>query len=171
MSNKAWISDARMRILSALMPCTSVWFKPVKLGGVLEAMNRLSKLLEDVARPQNQIKAALSYPVVVGFLAIIFVGMTVFNTGFAGILKSWVELPALTQFMLWISEISEVGDLIPSSYSLLAGSPMCSKTKPVGRETIDRLSLVPLFGDLIQKISGGSFQCTFGSLTRSGCRF
>lgn len=41
-----------------------------EVGGVLdEVMNRLSKLLEDVARLQNQIKAALSYPVVVGFLA------------------------------------------------------------------------------------------------------
>jgi type IV pilus assembly protein PilC len=39
-----------------------------EVGGVLdEVMNRLSKLLEDVARLQNQIKSALAYPVVVGF--------------------------------------------------------------------------------------------------------
>ncbi|MFM6476019.1 MAG: type II secretion system F family protein, partial [Dolichospermum sp.] len=41
-----------------------------EIGGVLdEVLNRLSKLLEDMARLQNQIKSALAYPVVVGFLA------------------------------------------------------------------------------------------------------
>ncbi|MFN6032646.1 MAG: type II secretion system F family protein, partial [Dolichospermum sp.] len=51
-----------------------------EIGGVLdEVLNRLSKLLEDMARLQNQIKSALAYPAVVGFLATaIFVGMTVF---------------------------------------------------------------------------------------------
>jgi type IV pilus assembly protein PilC len=40
---------------------------------------------------------------------------------------------------------------------------------PIGRETIDRLSLkVPLFGDLIQKSAVARFSRTFGSLTRSG---
>ena len=51
-----------------------------EVGGVLdEVLNRLAKLLEDLARLQNQIKSAMAYPVTVGFLAvIIFVGMTVF---------------------------------------------------------------------------------------------
>ena len=51
-----------------------------EVGGVLdEVMNRLSKLLEDVARLQNQVKSALAYPVAVGVLALlIFLGMTVF---------------------------------------------------------------------------------------------
>lgn len=51
-----------------------------EVGGVLdEVMNRLSKLLEDVARLQNQIKSALTYPVAVAIFAFaIFIGMTVF---------------------------------------------------------------------------------------------
>ena len=41
-------------------------------GGVLdEVLNRLSTLLEDMARLQNQIKSAMAYPVAVGCLAIL----------------------------------------------------------------------------------------------------
>ena len=146
-----------------------------EVGGVLdEVMNRLSKLLEDVARLQNQIKSALAYPVVVGFLAVaIFVGMTVFIIPvFAGIFKDLgTELPFLTQFLLTVSEILRSWRaLIP--IGLFIGFNIAYrqyyKTR-VGRETIDRLSLkVPLFGDLIQKSSVARFSRTFGSLTRSG---
>lgn len=146
-----------------------------EVGGVLdEVMNRLSKLLEDVARLQNQIKAALAYPVVVGFLAVaIFVGMTVFLIPvFANIFKDLgTELPALTQFLLTVSEILRSWRaLIP--ISLFIGGSIAYRQyykTPIGRETIDRLSLkVPLFGDLIQKSSVARFSRTFGSLTRSG---
>jgi len=46
-------------------------------GGVLdEVMNRLAKLLEDVARLQNQVKSAMAYPVTVGIFAVLaFLGM------------------------------------------------------------------------------------------------
>ncbi|GAX35564.1 type II secretion system F family protein [Nodularia sp. NIES-3585] len=146
-----------------------------EVGGVLdEVLNRLAKLLEDVARLQNQIKAALSYPVVVGFLATaIFVGMTVFLIPiFANIFTDLgTELPALTQFLMMCSEILRswrsllvVGALIGLSIAY----QQYYKT-PVGRITIDRLSLkMPLFGDLIQKSSVARFSRTFGALTRSG---
>ncbi|MBW4690299.1 MAG: type II secretion system F family protein [Lyngbya sp. HA4199-MV5] len=146
-----------------------------EVGGVLdEVLNRLSKLLEDVARLQNQIKAALSYPVVVGVLAtIIFVAMTVFLLPvFASIFKDiGVELPAFTQAMMAISEFLRS----PRVLILIVLIPVCIfaykqyyKTR-VGRETIDRLSLkMPLFGDLIQKTATARFCRTFGALTRSG---
>ncbi len=146
-----------------------------EVGGVLdEVLNRLAKLLEDVARLQNQIKAALSYPVVVGVLAtIIFVAMTVFllpvfATIFADI---GVELPLFTRVMMSISEFLRS----PKVLILIVIIPVCMfaykqyyKTR-VGRETIDRLSLkMPLFGDLIQKTATARFCRTFGALTRSG---
>jgi type IV pilus assembly protein PilC len=146
-----------------------------EVGGVLdEVMNRLSKLLEDVARLQNQIKSALAYPVVVGFLAVaIFVGMTVFLIPvFANIFKDLgTELPALTQFLLWVSEMLRSWRILIPIVLFVGGSiayRQYYKTR-LGRETIDRLSLkVPLFGDLIQKSSVARFSRTFGSLTRSG---
>jgi type IV pilus assembly protein PilC len=146
-----------------------------EVGGVLdEVLNRLAKLLEDVARLQNQIKSALSYPTVVGFIAVsIFLGMTIFLIPvFAKIFTEiGTELPPLTQFLMDTSLFLRS----PKVFVLLAvivGGKIAftqyGKT-PVGRITIDRLSLkMPLFGDLIQKSSVARFSRTFGSLTRSG---
>jgi type IV pilus assembly protein PilC len=146
-----------------------------EVGGVLdEVMNRLSKLLEDVARLQNQIKSALAYPVVVGVLAlVIFLAMTIFLIPiFARIFEDLgTELPALTQFMLWISGLLTSGwvfVLIGGIFGFMFAYQQYYKTR-VGKETIDRLSLkMPLFGDLIQKSSVARFSRTFGALTRSG---
>ncbi|MBW4642560.1 MAG: type II secretion system F family protein [Goleter apudmare HA4340-LM2] len=146
-----------------------------EVGGVLdEVLNRLAKLLEDVARLQNQIKAALSYPMVVGFLATaIFVGMTVFLIPiFAKIFTELgTELPALTQFLMTCSEILRSAwafVVIGVVMGIVFAYKQYYKT-PVGRQTIDRFSLkMPLFGDLIQKSAVARFSRTFGALTRSG---
>lgn len=146
-----------------------------EVGGVLdEVMNRLSKLLEDVARLQNQVKSALAYPVAVGFLALlIFLGMTIFLIPiFADIFKQLgVELPALTQFMLTISAILRSWRIFIPIAMFIGGSFFYKRyyRTRLGRETIDRLSLkMPLFGDLIQKSAVARFSRTFGALTRSG---
>jgi len=80
-----------------------------EMGGVLdEVLLRLSKLLEDMARLKNQIKSAMTYPVAVGILAVIvFFGMTIFLIPvFAKIFTDLkVPLPALTQFMLFLSGV------------------------------------------------------------------
>ena len=147
-----------------------------EVGGVLdEVLNRLAKLLEDVARLQNQIKAAMSYPVTVGSLAIlIFFGMVrfllpIFATIFADI---GVELPAFTQAMMNISyfvqNIFNVLMLVAVVVGLVFAFKQYYKTR-VGKETVDRMMLkMPLFGDLIQKSATARFCRTFGSLTRSG---
>ncbi|KAM3098678.1 type II secretion system F family protein [Phormidesmis sp. 146-35] len=146
-----------------------------EVGGVLdEVLNRLAKLLEDVARLQNQIKSAMAYPVVVGFLATtIFLGMTIFLIPiFAGIFKEiGTELPAFTQLMLNISEFlrsPNVVILIILIPLVIFAYRQYYKTR-VGRETMDRFFLkMPLFGDLIQKTATARFCRTFGALTRSG---
>ncbi|MDJ0677432.1 MAG: type II secretion system F family protein [Calothrix sp. MO_167.B42] len=146
-----------------------------EVGGVLdEVLNRLAKLLEDVARLQNQIKSALSYPVVVGFIAVaIFLGMTIFLIPiFANIFEDiGVELPALTLFLMAVSKLLRSYWLlvvIAGFIVLVFAYKQYYKTE-VGKQTIDRLSLkMPLFGDLIQKSSVARFSRTFGSLTRSG---
>ncbi len=147
-----------------------------EVGGVLdEVLNRLAKLLEDVARLQNQIKSAMSYPVTVGTLAVaIFVGMTVFLLPtFAAIFEEiGTDLPAFTKMMLSISQFLRtpqyVFGLILVLVALSFAYKQYYKTR-VGRETIDRMSLkMPLFGDLIEKTATARFCRTFGSLTRSG---
>jgi type IV pilus assembly protein PilC len=147
-----------------------------EVGGVLdEVLNRLAKLLEDVARLQNQIKSAMSYPVTVGAIAVlIFFGMVRFLLPiFAGIFKEiGVELPAFTQAMMNISAFVQDFKNIIFLILVIGGAVFAFKQyykTRVGRETVDRFVLkMPIFGDLIQKTATARFCRTFGSLTRSG---
>jgi type IV pilus assembly protein PilC len=146
-----------------------------EVGGVLdEVLNRLAKVLEDMARLKNQVKSAMAYPVTVGVLAIIiFLGMTIFLIPiFDGIFKDLdVELPALTQFMVNISNLLRSWKVIIPIAIIIA--VVCAfrlyyKTT-VGRLQIDGFLLkMPLFGDLNQKVAVARFCRIFGTLTRSG---
>ncbi|WP_330203159.1 type II secretion system F family protein [Cyanobacterium sp. Dongsha4] len=144
-------------------------------GGVLdEVMNRLAKLLEDVARLQNQIKSAMAYPVTVGIFAVIaFLGMTIFLIPvFAGIFEQLgAELPALTQFMLTLSAFLrswKVIILVGAIIGSVVAFRQYYKT-PAGRLQIDTLALkAPIFGDLNEKSAVARFCRIFGTLTRSG---
>ena len=146
-----------------------------EMGGVLdEVLNRLAKLLEDMARLQNQIKSAMAYPVTVGILAVIvFFAMTIFLIPvFAGIFESLgAELPALTKFMLYLIGIMRSWKiLIPivGFSGLVFGIKQYYKT-PIGRLHIDKFLLkMPLFGDLNEKSAVARFCRVFGTLTRSG---
>jgi type IV pilus assembly protein PilC len=147
-----------------------------EVGGVLdEVMNRLAKLLEDVARLNNQIRSAMTYPVAVGFIAVvIFIGMTVFLVPiFADMFEQLGgDLPLFTKAMMAVSDFLRtplyVIGLIVVFVALVVSFRQYYKTR-LGRETIDRLSLkAPLFGDLIQKNATARFCRTFGSLSRSG---
>ncbi len=146
-----------------------------EVGGVLdEVLNRLAKLLEDMARLKNQVKSAMAYPTVVGVLAIIiFLGMTIFLIPvFAAIFKELgVELPALTQFMVNLSELIRSPRILIPIAIVAAVVYACRwyyKT-PVGRVQIDGFFLkMPLFGDLNQKSAVARFCRIFGTLTRSG---
>ncbi|MEB3290587.1 MAG: type II secretion system F family protein [Leptolyngbya sp.] len=147
-----------------------------EVGGVLdEVLNRLAKLLEDLNRLQNQIKSALTYPVVVGILATtIFVAMTVFLLPvFANIFEDLgAELPLFTQIMMLISVFLRK----PLNWVMIIAIAVAGRfafkryyATPVGRLTVDRLSLkMPLFGDLIQKTATARFCRTFGSLSKAG---
>ena len=85
-------------------------------GGVLdETLKRLAKLLEENARLQNQLKAAMGYPVTVLAIAVlVFLGMTIFLIPtFADIFDQLgAELPVFTQMMLNLSK------LLRSSFSI-----------------------------------------------------
>lgn len=144
-------------------------------GGVLdETLTRLSKLLEDNAKLQNQIKGALSYPVAVLFIAIlVFLGMTIFIIPtFAGIFEQLgAELPAFTQMLVNLSNTLRspfsfvlIGILVLSIFLFTT----YYKT-PTGRRQIDRLTLkLPLFGDLLQKTATAQFSRTLASLSKAG---
>jgi type IV pilus assembly protein PilC len=146
-----------------------------EVGGVLdEVLNRLAKVLEDMARLKNQIKGAMAYPVAVGILAtLVFLAMTIFLIPiFAKIFQDLgSELPPLTQFMLELSAIlTSWRAIIPVAviFSITFAFRQYYKTT-VGRVTIDRLLLkMPIVGDLNEKSAVARFCRIFGTLTRSG---
>ncbi|MGK7890631.1 MAG: type II secretion system F family protein [Leptolyngbyaceae cyanobacterium] len=147
-----------------------------EIGGVLdEVMNRLSKLLEDTARLNNQIKSAMTYPVAVGFIATtVFIGMTVFLLPiFSGIFDELgVDLPMFTQLMMNISVFLRTPAYVLSLIAVGAALMFAYKqyyATPAGEVMIDGMFLkMPLFGDLIEKTAVARFCRTFGSLSRSG---
>lgn len=170
------LSDAMRKHPSCFDDLYVALIQAGEVGGVLdEVLNRLAKLLEDLARLQNQIRAAMTYPVTVGFLAVvIFIGMTMFLLPiFAEMFEELdAELPAFTQMMLVISAFLRT----PLNWLILIAVVVAATfayrryyATPAGRLTMDRIFLkMPLFGDLIQKTATARFCRTFGSLSRSG---
>lgn len=144
-------------------------------GGVLDdTLRRLSRLLEDNAKLQNQIRSALGYPITVLVVAVaVFLGMTIFVIPtFATIFKDLnAPLPWFTVMMLSLS------DLLRSAFSIvLVGILMIGVfffrrfyATPQGRRQVDGLLLkLPLFGELLQKTATAQFCRTMGSLSRAG---
>jgi type IV pilus assembly protein PilC len=144
-------------------------------GGVLdEVLERISKLLEDMARLKNQIKSAMAYPVTVGIFAfVVFLAMTIFLIPiFAGIFDDiGGELPTLTKIMVFLSGVLRSWlVLIPIVAVIVIVFLLKQYYKtPMGRLQIDGFFLkMPLFGDLNEKSAVARFCRVFGTLTRSG---
>lgn len=144
-------------------------------GGVLdESLRRLSKLLEDNAKLQNQIKGAMGYPVAVLAIAIlVFLGMTIFIIPtFAKIFADLgAELPLFTQVMIKISEFLRSFYALVLLAALMFGVYLFGRfyATPLGRQKVDAVILkIPIFGELIQKTATAQFCRTFSSLTRAG---
>ena len=144
-------------------------------GGVLDdVLARLATLLEDSARLTNQIKSAMTYPIVVSSIAVlIFLAMCIFIIPvFDGVFKSLGgELPAFTQILVNISNFlkSEKIFIIPAIAFGLAFVYKRVYATPAGQLYLEGVFLkLPLFGDLVVKTAVARFARTFGSLSRAG---
>jgi type IV pilus assembly protein PilC len=116
----------------------------------------------------------MAYPVAVGILAtIVFFAMTIFLIPiFAKIFEDLgTELPALTEFMLFLSGIMRSPKILIPIVAIIVAVFLIRRyyKTPVGRLQIDGLMLkLPLFGDLNEKSAVARFCRVFGTLTRSG---
>jgi type IV pilus assembly protein PilC len=144
-------------------------------GGVLDdVLARLATLLEDSARLTNQIKSAMTYPIVVSSIAVlIFLAMCIFIIPvFDGVFKSLGgELPAFTQILVNISNFlkSPSVAIIPITIFALGFVYNRVYATPAGKLYLDGVFLkLPLFGDLVVKTAVARFARTFGSLSRAG---
>ena len=145
-------------------------------GGILEqVLDRVALLLEERAKIRGQIIGAMVYPVIVMVLATsVSLGLLIFvvprfKTMFDGM---GAELPALTSFLLRLSEIiTTAGFAIGAPTAIAIATITFNRyySTTQGRYVIDSLILkVPLFGDLILRSEMASMSDTLATLVNAG---
>ena len=159
------------RVFSKLFVCM---VEAGETGGLLaEILDRLASYLESSARLKKKVKSAMSYPVIVCFIALsiaLFLIVKVIPI-FAGIYKDFgAALPTPTQILIDFSDfvrayfIMTIAGLVAAGYGVMK----FKKTKR-GTALFDRTILkLPVFGKLIHKVAISRFSRTFAALLRSG---
>jgi len=144
-------------------------------GGILDqVLSRLAFFMEERSRLNQQVKSAMTYPVVVMFIAVgVFYAMlTLVLPTFSGMFASLgSDLPAYTQMLINLSKF------LRSWYMLLVIGIIVGvvwalknyyQTKD-GKFVIDLAILkMPIFGDMTRKVAVARFTRTFGTLIKSG---
>ncbi len=143
-------------------------------GGLLDTtLNRLAVYIEKAASLKRKIKGALIYPgtiVTVAITVVIFLLVFViptFKTLFEG---SGVPLPLPTRVVLEASRLVRTNILVVlgAFVGMILGIRFYYGTDQ-GRKVIDTFLLrVPVFGELIRKVSVARFTRTLGTLVASG---
>lgn len=145
-----------------------------EIGGVLdEVLNRLALFMEANAKLIGQLKAAMTYPAVVSFIATaIFIFLLSFVLPiFQEMFEAMnVELPAFTLMLINMSKFvrGQWYILIGGTIAAVYGFITFVKT-PFGRSWLDNVLLkAPIFGNIIRKVAVARFTRTLGTLLRSG---
>lgn len=144
-------------------------------GGVLDkVLNRLAIFSEERSKLTQQVKAAMTYPVVVMLIGVgVFYAMlTLVLPTFSGLFKSLgSELPAYTKLLVTLSEFLRSWYMLGLIAIIIGIGWSLQKwygTKD-GKYTIDLSMLsVPVLGDILKKVAVARFTRTFGTLTKSG---
>jgi type IV pilus assembly protein PilC len=144
-------------------------------GGFLsEVLRRLADFLEARQKLNRKVTAAMVYPSVVLVIALgVFWGMLTFILPiFEGLFKNiGGELPAYTQFLIFLSECMRSVWMALFLVGLLVCVWLFRNyyRTTTGRLTVDQALLkVPVVGDLIRKVSIARFTRTFGTLIKAG---
>ena len=145
-------------------------------GGFLDTtMAEIAKSLEADLLLRGKIKAALTYPIAVFFIAILVViGMLLFVVPvFEGLFDSFgSELPGPTQLLVSLSElISNPLFFGPTLVVLIGGVILYRRFKNTDgvRWVVDPIKFrLPVFGGLFRKVALARFSRNFSSLLRAG---
>lgn len=145
-----------------------------EVGGVLDdVLERLALFLESQAKLIGQLKAAMTYPSVVFFIAItIFIFLLYFVIPiFKEMFDSMkVPLPGFTMLLINMSNWIKTGwwMLLLGVGGTVYGLIAFVKT-PLGRAQFDNLALnAPIFGNIVRKVAVARFTRTLGTLLKSG---
>lgn len=145
-------------------------------GGVLDVvLDRLARFQEKSLQLRGRITSAMVYPIIVLAVAVsILAGLLVFVVPrfkqiFADLLKG-APLPALTQFVLTVSDAVKNHWLVALGTVVLAGMAFrVFRRSGAGVRLTDACVVkLPLFGDLILKGIIARFSRTLGTLLASG---
>jgi type IV pilus assembly protein PilC len=148
--------------------------KAGEIGGFLDAvLLQIAENYEAEVKLRAKIKSAMTYPVVVGCIAIIalIIMLTFVVPSFASIFKSLgTKLPAPTQMLVDLSHVMKY--LIPL---MIIGSIAFTivwrrvRDREEVRRVVDPWKLrVPVFGMLFQKVAIARFARNLGTMIRSG---
>jgi type IV pilus assembly protein PilC len=144
-------------------------------GGILDTiLQRLATYMEKFAKIKKQIKSAMVYPSVILFVAVAVVSLllVIVVPMLAGIFaEAGQALPLPTRIVVGTSKfLKGWGGLIIliSIVGFIIGIKQWRKTT-YGLRVTDSVALkVPVFGDLIRKVSVAKFTRTLGTLLTSG---
>lgn len=142
-------------------------------GGLAEILGKVAGYFEASTKLTKKVKSALTYPVAVIALAIILVNVLLIFVvpTFAEMFGDFgAELPGPTQFLIDLSDFlkGNVIYLIIAGFALFHIWSRFTKT-PKGRRVRDNLfTKMPVFGNLIVKITLSRFCRTYATLLRSG---
>jgi type IV pilus assembly protein PilC len=143
-------------------------------GGVLDTiLERLSSYLEAAEELRSKVKGAMVYPIVICGVAgsvTIFLLVAVIPT-FKTVFASFgSELPLPTQVLLAISDFLRHNFmyLLVVPIGLWVGLKQWAKTDAGSRIIDGNLLKIPVFGDMLKKVSVAKFTRTLGTLIKSG---
>ncbi|MBN1288941.1 MAG: type II secretion system F family protein [Actinobacteria bacterium] len=146
-----------------------------ELGGMLDdVLLRIANQLEREEEIRHKIKSALTYPIAIGAITLMLMGLMIFFVvpKFAAMFAQMGgSLPAFTQFLVNISHFATgIGGLI--LVIVIIGLVIAFrrfKATDTGRYTIDRIKLkMPIVGVLFHKNALSKFSRTLGTLLSSG---
>ena len=150
--------------------------KAGEVGGVLdETLDRLAQFMESDIRLRQKIKAAMTYPVLVGIVAFVIVTflVTFIVPKFLDIFKDFkVEMPPMTMMLVNVSHfMTNPTSIVPTVVCVvgfIVGFKKWKKTK-WGKRIYDRYKMkMPVFGKLSHNIAVERFCRTLATLLTSG---
>ncbi len=147
-----------------------------EVGGVLdETLDRLAQFMESDIRMRQKIKAAMTYPVLVGVVAIVIVTflVTFIVPKFMEIFKDFkIEMPAITLALISASNfMTNPKSIVPTIIFIVLTTGGFKKWKKTtwGKRVYDKYKMkVPVFGKLSHNIAVERFCRTLSTLLTSG---
>ena len=147
-----------------------------ELGGFLDTtMLQIAESIEADVRLRGKIKAAMTYPIAVGVLAVLIVaGMLIFIVPvFAGLFSDLGgELPVPTRILQGASELITNPLFFIPFLAVVFGTSWWyrkNKNKPGVKRVLDPLRFrIPVFGKLFQKVALARFTRNFATLLKAG---